>query len=49
MKIKLALAALCVVASGCAGTPRWDEAAFPQQVYYDGSSAPVQAAAQQSK
>ena len=49
MKIKLALAALCVVASGCAGTGRWDEAAFPQQIYYDGTSAPVQAAATQPK
>jgi hypothetical protein len=45
MKIKLALAALIAAfAAGCAGTARWDEAAFPNQVYYDGTQAkPAQA------
>jgi len=49
MKIKLAIAALCVAAGGCAGTPRWDTAVFPQQPVYDGTSVPTQVASEQKK
>ena len=47
MTKKLVWAALCLaLASGCSSAPRWDEAAFPNQVYYDGTSATAQPLAQ---
>jgi len=47
--MKLALAAVCVVVSGCAGTPRWDTSQFPHQPIYDGTSEPTQVAQEQKK
>ena len=45
MNKKLALGMLCLaLASGCAGTPRWDVSGFPQQPVYDDSAATAQTA-----
>ena len=50
MIAKLAWAALCAVAAaGCAGVPRWDATAFPNQAYYDETTPAQQAMAERKK
>jgi hypothetical protein len=50
MTNKLIWAALCLaLASGCAGTPRWDDTVFPNQVYYDMGDVPSKTVAEQKK